>query len=84
MIGRLGGDEFVALLSDADSVAKQEVTQRLMQLLEERNDEAQRGYGIRYGVGQIQYDAERYGSHCRVAFRSRRRDVQPRAGVKSA
>ncbi|HEX7936535.1 MAG TPA: sensor domain-containing diguanylate cyclase [Paraburkholderia sp.] len=60
VIGRLGGDEFVALLSDTDDAATREVTQRLTQLLDAHNDEAQRGYRICYSVGQIQYDAARH------------------------
>lgn len=62
VIGRLGGDEFVALLSDADEAATREVTERLTHLLDERNAQDQRGYRIRFSVGQIQYDAGRHGS----------------------
>ncbi|MFM0296133.1 sensor domain-containing diguanylate cyclase [Paraburkholderia sp. RL17-383-BIF-A] len=62
VIGRLGGDEFVVLLTDSDRGATQEVTHRLAQLLDERNAEAQRGYDIRYSVGQIQYDPARHRS----------------------
>jgi diguanylate cyclase (GGDEF)-like protein len=62
VIGRLGGDEFVALLTNADSTETQEVTQRLTQLLDARNEEAQRGYRIRYSVGQTAYDPAHHGS----------------------
>ncbi len=62
VIGRLGGDEFVALLTDSDSTATQEVTQRLTNLLTARNADAQRGYQIRYSVGQTQYDPARHAS----------------------
>ncbi|MFM0396398.1 sensor domain-containing diguanylate cyclase [Paraburkholderia phytofirmans] len=62
VIGRLGGDEFVVLLTDSDSGATQEVTQRLTQMLDARNAEARRGYHIRYSVGQIQYDSARHQS----------------------
>jgi len=62
VIGRLGGDEFVVLLSDADAAATQEVTERLTHSLDERNAQAQRGYSIRFSVGQIEYDAARHGS----------------------
>lgn len=64
VIGRLGGDEFVALLTDADDGKTAEVTQRLGQLLDARNADAQRGYQIRFSVGQIQYDA---GQHASIA-----------------
>jgi diguanylate cyclase (GGDEF)-like protein len=62
VIGRLGGDEFVALLTDADSAETQEVTQRLTQLLDARNAEAQRGYQIRYSVGQTPFDPAHHAS----------------------
>lgn len=64
VIGRLGGDEFVALLTDSDNDKTAEVTQRLAQLLDARNAEAQRGYQIRFSVGQIQYDV---GQHASIA-----------------
>ena len=62
VIGRLGGDEFVALLTNADSTETQEATQRLTQLLDARNEETQRGYRIRYSVGQTAYDPAHQGS----------------------
>jgi diguanylate cyclase (GGDEF)-like protein len=62
VIGRLGGDEFVALLTNADSTETHEVTQRLTQLLDAHNEEAQRGYRIRYSVGQTAYDPAHHGS----------------------
>jgi diguanylate cyclase (GGDEF)-like protein len=62
VIGRLGGDEFVALLSGASNAETQEVTQRLAQLLDERNDETLRGYQIRFSVGQVSYEPARHGS----------------------
>lgn len=62
VIGRIGGDEFVALLTDSDSHETDEVTQRLTRALEARNTEAERGYQIRYSVGQIQYDPARHVS----------------------
>ncbi|WP_408524419.1 hypothetical protein [Paraburkholderia fungorum] len=37
-------------------------TQRLTNLLAARNADAQRGYQIRYSVGQIQYDPARHAS----------------------
>jgi GGDEF domain-containing protein len=82
-IGRLGADEFVALLSGADEAATQEVTQRLTQLLDERNVDAQRGYRIRYSVGQIQYDAGG-AVPWPSSLRRRRRDAQLQAGVEGA
>ncbi|MFL9916770.1 sensor domain-containing diguanylate cyclase [Paraburkholderia fungorum] len=62
VLGRLGGDEFVALLTNSGSGETLEVRQRLTTLLDARNREAQRGYQIRYSVGQIQYDPARHAS----------------------
>ncbi|HEX3634655.1 MAG TPA: sensor domain-containing diguanylate cyclase [Paraburkholderia sp.] len=62
VIGRLGGDEFVALLTNSGSGETLEVRQRLTALLDARNRKAQRGYQIRYSVGQIQYDPARHAS----------------------
>ncbi|MGF6772550.1 diguanylate cyclase (GGDEF)-like protein [Paraburkholderia sp. GAS199] len=62
VIGRLGGDEFVALLTNSSSAETEEVTRRLKLALDVRNAEAQRGYEIRFSVGQIQYDPASHGS----------------------
>lgn len=62
VIGRLGGDEFVALLTNSNSAETEEVTSRLTSLLNARNAEAQRGYQIRYSVGQVQYEPARHAS----------------------
>jgi diguanylate cyclase (GGDEF)-like protein len=60
VIARLGGDEFVALLTDSNSAATRDVIQRLGQVLAERNAQAQRGYAIRFSVGQVEYDPARH------------------------
>jgi diguanylate cyclase (GGDEF)-like protein len=62
VIGRLGGDEFVALLTDSSSGETREVTQRLARVLDARNAEAQRGYAIRFSVGQIEFDPSHHAS----------------------
>ena len=62
VIGRLGGDEFVALLTDSDIAETAAVTQRLQEQLAAHNAAAQRGYEIRFSVGQIEYDPQDHAS----------------------
>ncbi|WP_394778470.1 diguanylate cyclase [Undibacterium sp.] len=58
--GRLGGDEFVVLLVDATESSSAIFLARLQRLLDARNEQAHRGYDIRYSVGQIDYDLARH------------------------
>ncbi|MCF4994681.1 diguanylate cyclase [Pseudomonas syringae] len=60
VVGRLGGDEFVALLTGSSHVETTAIMARLKEILEERNARLQRGYDIRFSVGQIEYDAKRH------------------------
>jgi len=62
VIGRLGGDEFVALLTGSSHVETTTIMARLQEILDERNAMLQRGYDIRFSVGQIEYDALRHQS----------------------
>lgn len=62
VIGRLGGDEFVALLTGSSHVETTTIMVRLKEILDERNAMLQRGYDIRFSVGQIEYDAQRHQS----------------------
>jgi diguanylate cyclase (GGDEF)-like protein len=62
VIGRLGGDEFVALLTGSSHVETTAIMARLGEILDERNATLQRGYGIGFSVGQIEYDPERHAS----------------------
>jgi diguanylate cyclase (GGDEF)-like protein len=62
VIGRLGGDEFVALLTDSDIAKTTAVTERLQEQLTAHNAAAQRGYEIRFSVGQIEYDSQVHAS----------------------
>ncbi|MCY7307754.1 MAG: sensor domain-containing diguanylate cyclase [Rhodoferax sp.] len=55
VIGRLGGDEFVVLLANANDAQASEAIARLQQALDDRNRVAQRGYDIRFSVGQVAY-----------------------------
>ncbi|SFG71707.1 diguanylate cyclase [Pseudomonas sp. NFACC45] len=59
VIGRLGGDEFVALLTGSSHVETAAIMARLGEILDERNAMLQRGYDIRFSVGQIEYDPQR-------------------------
>lgn len=62
VIGRLGGDEFVALLTGSSHVETTAIMARLREILDERNATLQRGYDIRFSVGQIEYDPSRHES----------------------
>ena len=62
VIGRLGGDEFVVLLTGSSHVETTTIMARLQEILDERNAMLQRGYDIRFSVGQIEYDAQRHRS----------------------
>jgi diguanylate cyclase (GGDEF)-like protein len=62
VIGRLGGDEFVALLTGSCHVETTAIMARLKEILDERNATLQRGYDIRFSVGQIAYDPQRHDS----------------------
>ncbi|MEX0165650.1 sensor domain-containing diguanylate cyclase [Pseudomonas brassicacearum] len=62
VIGRLGGDEFVALLTGSSHVEIAAIMARLKEILDERNAMLQRGYDIRFSVGQIEYDPQRHQS----------------------
>ncbi|MFJ2390464.1 sensor domain-containing diguanylate cyclase [Pseudomonas koreensis] len=60
VVGRLGGDEFVALLTGSSHVETTAIMARLKEILDERNAKLQRGYDIRFSVGQIEYDSRRH------------------------
>jgi diguanylate cyclase (GGDEF)-like protein len=60
VIGRIGGDEFAALLTDSNLGGTAQALQRLQLKLDSSNLEWQRGYAIRYNVGQTEYDAHRH------------------------
>jgi diguanylate cyclase (GGDEF)-like protein len=62
VIGRLGGDEFVALLTDSTLAGTAEILRRLQQGLNRLNGKLQRGYDIRYSVGQVEFDVQRHVS----------------------
>ena len=66
VIGRLGGDEFVALLTGSSHVETTAIMARLKEILDERNATLQRGYDIRFSVGQIEYDPQRHDSVARL------------------
>jgi diguanylate cyclase (GGDEF)-like protein len=62
VVGRLGGDEFVVLLTGSSHIETTAIMARLKDILDERNAMLQRGYDIRFSVGQIEYDPQRHDS----------------------
>lgn len=62
VIGRLGGDEFVAVLTDSDPGESTAAIARLRELVDARNDDARRGYDLRYSVGEVAFDPLKHAS----------------------
>lgn len=60
VVGRLGGDEFVVLLTDTLPAATGAILSRLHEALDHYNKKANRGYAIRFSVGQIEFDPVRH------------------------
>ncbi|HTB97472.1 MAG TPA: sensor domain-containing diguanylate cyclase [Terracidiphilus sp.] len=59
VVGRLGGDEFVALLSGTSRDQAHVALSRLKEWLRTHGDVAERGYEVRFSVGQMVYDPEK-------------------------
>lgn len=62
VVGRLGGDEFAALLTDSADAECVVVIQRLQQAVDAYNQTSQRGYDIRFSVGDIAFEPTRHSS----------------------
>jgi diguanylate cyclase (GGDEF)-like protein len=62
VVGRLGGDEFVALLTNASHLEAAEIMQRLHEAVVAWNLLEQRGYNIKFSVGQTEYDSGKHAS----------------------
>jgi diguanylate cyclase (GGDEF)-like protein len=56
VVGRLGGDEFVVLLTSTTAAETEVILRRMQEDLDRKNQEAQRGYDIRFSVGSIEFD----------------------------
>ena len=62
VVGRLGGDEFAALLTDSAEAECTIAIQRLQQAVDAYNQTSQRGYDIRFSVGDIAFEPTRHSS----------------------
>lgn len=62
VVGRLGGDEFVALLTNVSHLEATEIMQRLHEAVVGWNLQEQRGYNIKFSVGQIEYNPHKHDS----------------------
>ena len=62
VFARLGGDEFVALLTDTDQQNVASALERFKQGIDAYNQQAKRGYDLKYSVGHVTYDANKYAS----------------------
>ena len=58
VVGRLGGDEFVVLLTSATAPETEIILSRMQEDLTKVNQEAKRGYDIKFSVGIIEFDLE--------------------------
>ncbi len=62
VVGRLGGDEFVVLMADSTDAECKVAKERLQRVLDDYNQSSQRGYEIRFSVGDVAYEPLRHGS----------------------
>ncbi|KQN48958.1 GGDEF domain-containing protein [Rahnella rivi] len=62
VVGRLGGDEFVALLTNVSHLEATEIMHRLHEAVVGWNLQEQRGYNIKFSVGQIEYNPHKHDS----------------------
>ena len=56
LFARLGGDEFVVLLTGAKEEVALAVLEKFATMLEAYNDNAQRGYRLRFSCGVVEFD----------------------------
>jgi diguanylate cyclase (GGDEF)-like protein len=56
VVGRLGGDEFVVLMTDSADAECAIAIQRLQEAVEAYNRTSQRGYDIRFSVGDVAFE----------------------------
>lgn len=62
VVGRLGADEFVVLMTEGADAECEVATRRLQQAVDEHNGKGQRGYELRFRVGDIAYQPLRHSS----------------------
>jgi diguanylate cyclase (GGDEF)-like protein len=62
VIGRLGGDEFAILMSDCAEGESRAAEERLREAVAEHNQHSQRGYELRFSVGEIAFEPVRHSS----------------------
>lgn len=62
VIGRLGGDEFVVLLTNTAQAVANEALARLRAAVQTLNRSSQRGYDMKFSVGQLAYDPSQHPS----------------------
>ncbi|MGA7179349.1 MAG: sensor domain-containing diguanylate cyclase [Thiobacillaceae bacterium] len=60
IVARLGGDEFVALLTNTSKEGAEDVIARFRTWLEKYNQQANRGYGISFSYGIVQFEPDKH------------------------
>jgi diguanylate cyclase (GGDEF)-like protein len=58
VLARIGGDEFIALANDSDKSTIGELLTRFRKAIDSYNQQAKRGYDIKYSVGYATYSQE--------------------------
>lgn len=62
VFARVGGDEFVALITDTDEKNIGVTLSRFQHAIDDYNRQAQRGYDVKYSVGHISFEPDKYES----------------------
>lgn len=62
VVGRIGADEFVVLMTEGADTECEVATRRLQLAVDEHNRKGQRGYELRFRVGDIAYQPLRHSS----------------------
>jgi len=60
LLGRLGGDEFVVLFINTTQASTQDIVEKFRQSLEDFNQHENRGYGICFSYGIVEFDREKH------------------------
>jgi diguanylate cyclase (GGDEF)-like protein len=60
VVGRLGGDEFVVLMVNMTPAQSRIALDRLQRAVDDVNRNINRGYALRFSVGQVDFDPQRH------------------------
>lgn len=60
LFARIGGDEFVVLLTNTTKKFAEDIIAKFRQMVEKYNQEADRGYGISFSDGIVEYNPDKH------------------------